>query len=305
MNQLRTSEIYASYYPNESQIILGDSLEGLRKFPSQIFRACVTSPPYWGLRDYGIPHQIGAEKNISDYLRNLRLIFREVRRTLSDNGTLWLNIGDTYTSGNRTWRGVDKKNPARAMTYRPPTPTGLKPKDLIGLPWRLAFALQEDGWYLRSDIVWYKPNCQPESVRDRPTRSHEYIFLFSKSEQYLYNADSIKEKSNGDPNRLRNRRTMWAINTEASEDAHFATFPIELVKPCILAATNADDFVLDPFFGSGTVGEVCKLLGRKFIGIELKKEYIEIAKRRLKWKDPIYEVTEEECSRDKIPYLNP
>lgn len=162
------------------QIICGDALSVLKSFPDNYFQCCITSPPYWGLRDYGFPHQIGAESNLNDYITNLVEIFREVRRTLKSDGTFWLNIGDTYTSGNRTWRDTDKKNPARGMKYRPPTPEGLKSKDLIGLPWRLALALQTDGWYLRSDIIWYKPNCQPESVKDRPTRAHEYLFLFSK-----------------------------------------------------------------------------------------------------------------------------
>ena len=157
-------------------LVLGDALNALRKFPDSIFQCCVTSPPYWGLRDYGIDGQIGSEDHLEDYIQNLVLIFREVKRTLTQDGTLWLNIGDSYTSGNRTWRDLDKKNPARKMEYRPPTPKGLKPKDLIGVPWRLAFALQQDGWYLRSDIIWYKPNCQPESVKDRPTRAMSICF---------------------------------------------------------------------------------------------------------------------------------
>jgi site-specific DNA-methyltransferase (cytosine-N4-specific) len=150
---------------------------------------------------------------MQDYIDNLVLVFREVRRTLTQDGTLWLNIGDSYTSGNRAWRDADRKNPARAMRYRPPTPQGLKPKDLIGIPWRLAFALQSDGWYLRSDIIWHKPNCQPESVKDRPTRCHEYMFLLSKSEKYNYVYDELVEPSKS-KNGFRNRRTVWSINTE-------------------------------------------------------------------------------------------
>jgi DNA modification methylase len=191
-----------------------------------------------------------------------------------------LNIGDSYTSGNRTWRDIDKKNPARAMSYRPPTPRGLKPKDLIGIPWRLAFALQSDGWYLRSDIIWHKPNCQPESVKDRPTRSHEYLFLLSKSERYNYIYDDIVEPSKTN-NGFRNRRSVWSINTEPFHYAHFASFPKELIKPCIIASANEDDIVLDPFFGSGTVGLVCLELNRRFVGIEIKPEYIEIARKRI------------------------
>src|SRR5439155_7738067 len=180
------------------------------QFSDRMFRCCVTSPPYWGLRDYGIPHQIGAEKTIEEYVANLTEIFQQVKRVLRDDGTLWLNIGDSYTSGNRTWRDADKKNPARGMSYRAPTPAGLKPKDLIGVPWRVAFALQADGWYLRSDIVWYKPNCQPESVKDRPTRAHEYVFLLSKSLDYHYNYEAVREYRE-DGRGFRNRRSVWAV----------------------------------------------------------------------------------------------
>jgi site-specific DNA-methyltransferase (adenine-specific)/site-specific DNA-methyltransferase (cytosine-N4-specific) len=265
----------------DSQIIVGDALEILKEIPDERFRCCVTSPPYWGLRDYGIPSQIGAEEELEDYIGKLVLVFNQVQRTLTRDGTLWLNIGDSYTSGNRTWRDSDKKNPARAMNYRPPTPGGLKPKDLVGIPWRLAFALQAEGWYLRSDIIWYKPNCQPESVKDRPTQAHEYLFLFSKSEKYYYDYEAVKEssKTNGT---LRNRRTVWSINTEAFPDAHFAVFPTKLVEPCLLAGSEPNDVVLDPFLGSGTVGEVCLGLNRRFVGIELNPEYIEIATKRIK-----------------------
>lgn len=263
-------------------IIIGDALKELKKFPDNYFQCCVTSPPYWGLRDYGVPNQIGAEQELEDYIDNLTNVFREVRRVLSDDGTFWLNIGDSYTSGGRTWRDTDKKNPARAMNYRPPTPKGLKPKDLIGVPWRLAFSLQKDGWYLRSDIIWFKPNGQPESVKDRPTRAHEYVFLLTKSERYYYDYEAIKEPTVL-PGKLRNRRTVWSINTEPFPEAHFATFPTKLVEPCILAGTKPGDIVLDPFFGSGTVGEVCLNMERKFVGIELNPEYAKIAQKRLGW----------------------
>ena len=166
------------------------------------------------------------------------------------------------------------------MNYRPPTPEGLKPKDLIGVPWRLAFALQEDGWYLRSDIVWHKPNCQPESVKDRPTRSHEYLFMFSKLEKYFYDYEAAKEPSNSN-GKLRNRRTVWPINTEAFPGAHFATFPPALIEPVIKTSSQIGDRVLDPFFGSGTVGQVCLNLERKFTGIELNEEYVSLARKRL------------------------
>jgi DNA modification methylase len=264
----------------DSLIIKGDSRNVVTDLPDNFYACCVTSPPYWGMRDYGYAFQLGAELDLNNYIRNLVLIFRSIKAKLKDDGTLWLNIGDTYTSGNRTWRAEDKKNPARGMSYRPPTPEGLKPKDLIGLPWRIAFALQEDGWYLRSDIIWYKPNCQPESVKDRPTQSHEYIFLFSKSQRYYYDHLSIKEKASVE-GEFRNKRTVWSVNTDPFLEAHFATFPEDLIKPIILAATKESDYVLDPFFGSGTVGAVCKRLNRKFHGIELKEDYIEIAKKRI------------------------
>jgi DNA modification methylase len=272
----QTSEIDLSV----SQIIEGDALTDLRRLKDDSIQCCVTSPPYWGLRDYGIPGQIGAETDVYEYIRHLRGVFAEVYRALTPDGTLWLNLGDSYTSGGRTWRDADTKNRARGMDYRPPTPKGLKPKDLIGVPWRVAFALQEFGWYLRSDIIWYKPNCQPESVKDRPTQAHEYIFLFSKSEKYKYNYKDIMEPAKS-PGQLRNRRTVWQVNTNPLPEAHFATFPPELIEPCILAGTDEGDVVLDPFFGSGTTGVVCQRLKRRFIGIELNPEYIEIARRRL------------------------
>lgn len=270
--------------PAGSHIITGDAAIVLPGIKTGAFRCCVTSPPYWGLRDYGCPGQIGAEEDVHGYLERLIAVFREVRRVLRDDGTLWLNVGDSYTSGNRRWRDSDKKNPARAMSYRPPTPKGLKPKDLIGIPWRLALGLQADGWYLRSDIIWHKPNCQPESVKDRPTRAHEYVFLISKNEEYLYHHEAILEPSNGD-GRLRNRRSVWNLNTEPFSGAHFATFPPALVELCVLGGSNAGDSVLDPFFGSGTVGQVCMRLRRKFVGIELKKEYVALAERRLGRRD--------------------
>jgi site-specific DNA-methyltransferase (cytosine-N4-specific) len=262
------------------ELIVGDCLRVLKATPDATFQSCVTSPPYWGLRDYGVEGQIGAEVTVDAYIAQLTAVFREVRRTLSDNGTLWLNIGDSYTSGGRTWRDGDKKNPARAMSYRAPTPEGLKPKDLIGIPWKLAFALQADGWYLRSDIVWYKPNAQPESVKDRPTRSHEYVFLFSKAEHYFYDHEAVKEEALSVEGK-RARRTVWSVPTEPFRDAHFATFPPKLVEPCILASTRPGELVLDPFFGAGTVGLVASALGRNYLGIELKDEYAEIARRRL------------------------
>ena len=294
MNRVREPQIALPYVtegvrkPTEieiradSQIIVGDALKVLGSIESGTFRCSVTSPPYWGLRDYEIQGQIGAEDELETYINNLREIFMEVRRVLTPDGTLWLNLGDSYTSGNRTWRAADRKNPARGMSYRPPTPQGLKPKDLVGVPWRVAFALQVDGWFLRSDIIWHKPNTQPESVKDRPTRAHEYIFLFSKSDKYYYNHDKIREPSNSH-GKFRNKRTVWTVNTEPFPGAHFATFPPKLIEPCILAGSETGDMVLDPFFGSGTVGEVCLRTGRKFVGIEIKEEYAQLARERLGW----------------------
>jgi site-specific DNA-methyltransferase (adenine-specific)/site-specific DNA-methyltransferase (cytosine-N4-specific) len=232
------------------------------------------------MRDYGFPGQLGAETDLEDYVSHLVLIFAEVRRVLRDDGTLWLNIGDTHTSGNRTWRATDAKNPAREMSYRPPTPAGLKPKDLVGIPWRVAFALQSDGWYLRSDIIWYKPNAQPESVKDRPTQAHEYVFLLSKSERYYYNYEASREPTEDGQN-ARNRRSVWAIPTAPNSYAHFAVFPPELVRRCISCASDPGDYILDPFFGSGTVGIVALETGRRFLGIEIKPEYANLARSRI------------------------
>jgi len=262
------------------QIIVGDARHELLHIPDNTFQCCVTSPPYWGLRDYDFEGQIGAEDTVEQYIEHLMMVFREVRRTLRDDGTMWLSIGDSYTSGGRTWRAPDKKNFARQMTYRPATPDELKPKDLIGIPWRVAFALQQDGWYLRSDIVWYKPNCQPESVKDRPTRSHEYVFLMTKSEDYYYDYEAVKESTNGN-GQTRNRRSVWSINTEGFKGAHFAVFPPHLVRLCLLAGSQPGAMILDPFLGSGTVGVVSKEMGRRCLGIEMKSEYAEMAQRRI------------------------
>lgn len=264
---------------DDSIIIEGDALHALRLLPSSSIQCVVTSPPYWGLRDYGIEGQIGLEGTLPQFINHLVAVFNEVKRVLRDDGTLWVNIGDGYTSGNRGYRATDKKNPARAMTVRPDTPEGMKPKDLQGIPWRLAFALQDDGWYLRSDIVWYKPNAMPESVKDRPTRAHEYLFMLTKSERYYYNYEAAKEPGmNGKP---RNRRSVWDVNTQPFADAHFATFPPKLIEPCILASTKPGDYVLDPFFGSGTVGTVCAAHQRIYVGIELNPNYVEISVNRL------------------------
>jgi len=266
-----------------STIFEGDAITVLRRLPSDSVSCIVTSPPYWGLRDYGIGEQIGLEQTLPQFINRLVTVFAEVRRVLRDDGTLWLNIGDGYTSGNRGWRAPDKKNPARAMDVRPETPEGLKPKDLIGVPWRLAFALQDDGWYLRSDVVWNKPNAMPESVKDRPVRSHEYLFMLTKSEHYFYNWEAMREPA--DNGGLRSKRTVWPVNTKPFSGAHFATFPPELIRPCILASSRPGDYVLDPFFGSGTVGLVCQEENRHYVGVELNPEYVALATARLQGND--------------------
>lgn len=278
-----------------SRIYRGNTLDVLQTIPDEYVQCVVTSPPYWGLRDYAIDGQIGLEETLEKYIHNLTLVFSQIRRVLKSDGTLWLNIGDGYTSGNRGWRAPDKKKPARAMNVRPDTPDGLKSKDLLGIPWKLAFALQNDGWYLRSDIIWNKPNGMPESVKDRPTRVHEYIFLLTKSEKYYYDYESIREPVSN--NRKRNRRSVWSVNTQPFADAHFATFPPDLVEPCILAGSREQDLVLDPFFGSGTVGLVCQRHLRKFLGIELNPEYVQIAANRLRIDSSRIEIFEKE-----VPY---
>jgi DNA modification methylase len=232
------------------------------------------------MRDYGYRGQIGAEDTIEEYISSLVSCFRDVRRVLRADGTFWLNIANTYTSGGRSWRDKDIKNHGRAMSYRPDTPEGLKPKDLIGVAWMLAMSLQRDGWYLRSDIIWHKPNCQPESVKDRVTVSHEYLFMFSKSENYYFDQEAIKEPT-ADGKGRKNKRTVWQINTEPCKEAHFAVFPRALVRPCILAGSPKGGLVLDPFLGSGTVGIVAIETGRRCVGIEVKSDYIKIAKQRL------------------------
>ena len=296
----------------------GDALERLREMPERSARCCVTSPPYWGLRDYGHEGQLGLERTPEEYVEKLVEVFREVRRVLANDGTLWLNLGDSYTSGGRANFGPDnpgdKQHSQNAVksTSRAPQPPGLKPKDLVGVPWRVAFALQADGWWLRSDIIWAKPNPMPESVTDRPTKAHEYLFLLSKSQRYYYDAEAIAEPSVDLPgvsrggslsrfgpseqfvagqahrgekeyasNGTRNRRTVWTIPTQPFPGAHFAVMPQALVEPCILAGSEPGDTVLDPFAGSGTVGVVASRHGRGFVGIELNPEYAEMARRRI------------------------
>ncbi|MGV1047701.1 MAG: DNA-methyltransferase [Solirubrobacterales bacterium] len=308
------------------QIIVGDCLDSLLTLPAGSVKCCVTSPPYWGLRDYGVAGQIGQEESPAAFVETMRKVFVEVWRVLADDGTLWLNLGDSYASGGRGSYDHDEKLPQRENSRRPDS--GLKPKDLCGMPWRVAFALQADGWYLRQDIIWHKPNPMPESVTDRCTKSHEYLFLLTKSERYYFDAEAINEPSIcGDPRKpyapgqvdsrgsghdrnggkirpsvarggiaekttepgkeafrsvkdWRNKRSVWTITTAAFKEAHFATFPPDLVKPCILAGSATGDTILDPFGGSGTTGMVALELGRKAILLELNPEYAELARQR-------------------------
>jgi len=256
-------------------LLLGDAAASLRAVPDGTVRTVVTSPPYWSLRDYAADGQIGVAEPLPLFLKSLVAIFDEVWRVLADDGTVWVNIGDAYTSGNRGWRAPDRKNPARAMALRPANPEGTKDKDLIGVPWRFALAMQEAGWWVRSDVIWRKPNCQPESVRDRPTRSHEHVFLFSKAERYHYDVHAVRGP-NG-----RRLRDVWDINTVGFPGAHFATFPEELVHRCIAIGSEEGDYVLDPFFGSGTTAVVARATGRRFVGCEVNPAYVDLVVQRL------------------------
>lgn len=284
----------------------GNCLDVLKLLPAGLVNCCITSPPYWKLKDYGNEAQLGLEETFQDYLKKIVEVFTEIRRILKDDGTIWVNMGDMYASRNR---GVE---------------SGFKPKDLVGMPWRLAIALQDDGWYLRSDIIWHKPDSVPETVMDRPTRGHEYIFLLSKSEKYYYDIDAIREphtmrqqrritprsdhpkgERNKQPGQApadrpeyseklaeekgvaghplgRNKRTVWTIPIQPSyKGAHFATYPVKLVETCLLAGCPKDGTVLEPFSGSGTTLVAASMHGRKGIGIELNKEYNDLAVKRL------------------------
>ena len=274
-NPAGSQNLFLDIPSDRSLIVHGDALDALRMLPAESVQCAITSPPYWGMRDYSYSNQLGLEESLAEYINGLVTIFSELYRVLRNDGIFWLNIGDGYTSGNRKWRAPDKKNRARAMSVRPDTPEGLKPKDLLGLPWRLALRLQESGWYLRSDIVWNKPNAMPESVKDRPTKSHEYLFMLTKSEKYYYDRTAILEE-NG-----RNRRSVWNVHTQAYNGSHFATFPEKLVEPCILSSSCEDELVLDPFLGSGTTGLVAERHHRRFVGIELHWEFVKLAVGRL------------------------
>jgi DNA modification methylase len=313
----------------------GDCRDLLAQLPDGCVQACITSPPYWGLRDYGHEGQLGLEATPELYVAAMVEVFRGVRRVLRDDGTLWLNLGDSYAGSGRGGYAVGKTNlqgsvdgqdQSRSARCRQagmhngaviagaigrnwvPPPAGLKNKDLVGIPWMVAFALRADGWYLRSDIIWHKPNPMPESVRDRPTKAHEYLFLLSKSETYYYDADGVKERASGRSSgaktvdksggegkfrtrhgfaaiggrkhETRNLRSVWTVATQPYAGAHFATFPPRLIEPCVLAGSRPGDIVLDPFFGSGTTGMVAQQHGRRYIGFDLG--YADLAEERLR-----------------------
>jgi len=308
-------------------VITGDVRQRLLEVEPKSIRTCITSPPYFGLRDYGEANQIGLEATPDAYVAEMVSVFRLVRDTLTDDGTLWLNLGDSYngSGGNhkpqhKNDAGFQGKIGADSYGGRGNKVSNLKPKDLMGIPWRVAFALQADGWYLRQDIIWAKPNPMPEPVKDRCVKSHEYVFLLSKSPRYYYDHEAVRERgvmvagnSAGSPQRdtrkthgigggnggmieakkklaqelaekgysTRNRRDVWTINTKPFKGAHFAVMPEALVEPCVLAGSAPGDLVLDPFAGSGTVGVVAKRHGREFLGVELNPEYAEMAKTRI------------------------
>ncbi len=262
-------------------LFCGHANQALDILPKKCVRTVITSPPYWSLRDYEVEEQTGRDDSLENYIASIVKTFAKVRRVLADDGTIWLNVGDVYTSGNRRYRAPDRKNRARAMSVRPPTPEGLKPKDLIGVPWRLAFALQEDGWWLRSEVIWNKPNAHPESVRDRPTKSHETVFLLSKNQNYHYDVDAIRGP-NG-----RRLRTTWDFPTEprkrtdGSIDDHPAIMPLSLARRCVEITSCPGDVVLDPYAGSGTTLIAARDRGRRWIGVELKPEFVDLIERRL------------------------
>ena len=266
---------------DRSLLIHGDAEDALALLPREAVHTVVTSPPYWSLRDYDASGQIGRDDELSAYLNRLVRTFRRVRRALRPDGTMWLNLGDSYTSGNRRYRAPDRKNRARAMATRPPTPKGLKPKDLIGVPWRVALALQKDGWWLRSEVIWYKPNAHPESVRDRPTKAHETLFLFSKGPNYYYDVSAVKGPNN------RRLRSVWQIPTQpqtsgsGAAPAHPAVMPIELAKRCLSLTARRGGVVLDPFAGSGTTLRAARDASCRWVGVEIKRAFVDLIESRL------------------------
>jgi DNA modification methylase len=315
-----------------NEIICGDALTVLREMPDESVQCCVTSPPYFGLRDYGCAGQVGLEPTPEEYTERLTEIFREVRRVLKPDGVCWLNVGDSYAgSGKGAWDGEKLKQLKNKQSYKfttdnpaaqmPKKWDGIKPKDLIGIPWRVALALQADGWWLRSAVIWEKPNALPQSVKDRPTNSYEFVFLLAKSQKYYYDYQAIMEpiaagtadrmKRGVSPNHkyingaagqtahnlnkprenrtgedielpaMRNKRDVWRVVTNSYRAAHFATFPVDLVRPCILAGCPPGGVVLDPFIGSGTTAVAALTEDRNYIGIELNPDFCAIARERI------------------------
>jgi len=294
-----------------NKIEFGDCREIMKRWKDAgvKIQTCVTSPPYYGLRDYGVEGQIGLEQTPKEYIENMVDVFNHVKELLADDGTLWVNIGDSYSSGGRTsTTNQSLRGNTEYGVTRPPVIQGIKPKDLIGIPWMLAFALREAGWYLRQDIIWHKPNPMPESVTDRCTKSHEYIFLLSKSDKYYFDHLAIKEQgvtpagtkgAKGSVERqnqfgvnarppeykiydgMRNKRDVWSVNVRPYKGAHFATYPTALIEPCILAGSRKNDIVFDPFMGSGTTAQVALQHGRQYLGCELNKEYEKLQQERI------------------------
>jgi len=311
-----------------NKIYHGEAKEVLSQFPDKSINTCVTSPPYWGLRDYGVEGQLGLEPTPEEYVERLVNIFAEVKRILKDDGTLWLNLGDSYAgSGKGPAGNINKDYHHLEDKIGGIVPDGLKQKDLVGIPWRVAFALQKDGWYLRNDIIWHKSSAMPESVKDRCTTSHEHIFLLAKSKQYYYDNEAIKEPAKSEPqprerpngvsveeqgkregegditancgvDEKRNKRDVWKVNTKSFPEAHFAVYPPELIRPCIKAGCPEDGVVLDPFIGAGTTALVALRENKNFVGIELNQEYIDIAYKRIGKFDKNYY---QELPEDKKP----
>lgn len=260
-------------------VLCGDALEQLRALEAESVHTCVTSPPYYNLRDYGVTGQIGREATPEEYIGKLVDVFREVRRCLRPDGTLWVNIGDSYATSSGPQAPTNTRNKYGHTSKR--IPNGYKKKDLIGIPWMLAFALRNDGWYLRQDIIWHKTNSMPENAGDRCVKSHEYIFLLSRSADYYFDASAIREISNAKNGSRRNKRSVWSVATGGAKTAHCASFPERLIEPCILAGCPEGGTVLDPFAGSGTTGVVAKRLRRNFVGVEINPDYCEMATVRI------------------------
>jgi len=297
---------------DKATFLQGDAKTELRSLDEGSARTCITSPPYWGLRDYGTEDQIGLEEEVDAYVNNLCDILDEVGRVLTDDGTLWLNIGDSYAgSGKGPGGNINKEHHHMEDKSGGLVPDGTKPKDLVGIPWEVAFELRSRGWYLRSDIIWHKISPMPESVKDRPTSSHEHIFLLSKSERYYYDHEAIQvpakhsddsrkgkgriaydgkrqgESGNGQEafvsiSDYKNKRDVWSVNPAQFSDAHFAVYPVELIEPCVLAGSEEGDVVLDPFSGAGTTGVAALKNNRKYVGVDLNSDYHEIARNRIR-----------------------